>query len=165
MKEPKWVTYAKSQIGVAEIPGPRENPSILGYVRKAAKWLGIAVTSEVTPWCGTFAAACMLEAGIKPPAIAIRAKSWATWGQGLSHPCYGAVLVFNRQGGGHVGFYLGETADKVRVLGGNQGDKVSEIWMPKSALIATRWPKGGPIPLTGRVKLKQDGAPVGGSLA
>lgn len=165
MNDPKWIAYAKSQIGVAEIPGARENPSILGYVRKAAKWLGIAVTSEATPWCGTFAAACMIEAGVTPPRIAVRAKSWASFGKGLSGPVYGCVLVFDRKGGGHVGFYLGETKAHYRVLGGNQGDKVSEIWLDKAACIAHRWPDGFPIPLTGRRTLKADGAPVGGSLA
>jgi hypothetical protein len=38
---------------------------------------------------------------------------------------YEAVLVFERPGGGHVGYYFGEDATAYHVLGGNQGDAVT----------------------------------------
>ena len=99
--------------------------------------------ADSIPWCGLFVAQCMTEAGIKPPPIAVRAKAWATWGDPCP-PQRGAVLVFQRDGGGHVGFYSGETASAYRVLGGNQGDAVSEVLISKSRCIAVRWPKGLP---------------------
>jgi hypothetical protein len=61
-----------------------------------------------------------------------------------------ASLVFKREGGGHVGFYLGEDASSYQVLGGNQDDAVSVARLPKTRLIASRCPKcmpviGGPV--------------------
>jgi hypothetical protein len=56
------------------------------------------------------------------------------------------VLVFERPGGGHVGFYAGESGASYRVLGGNQGDAVSHAWIAKARCIAVRWPPGVPAP-------------------
>lgn len=154
-----WLAYARSQIGTREIPGPKHSQTVMGYVRRAAQWLGVAVKDDETPWCGTFAAACVLQAGLTPPKIAVRAKSWAAWGVALPAPVPGAVLVFERQGGGHVGFYTGETATHYRVLGGNQSNAVNEMLLAKNRCIAMRWPAGVPV-LGKRVHLAAGGAPV-----
>jgi hypothetical protein len=42
---------------------------------------------------------------------------------------------------GHVGFYVGESADACYILGGNQRDSVCHIWMPRQGLLEARWPK------------------------
>jgi hypothetical protein len=62
----------------------------------------------------------------------------------------GAVLVFKRAGGGHVGFYMGEDPDgqALQVLGGNQADQVSVTRIMRNRLFAARWPDG--LPLDGR---------------
>jgi len=52
------------------------------------------------------------------------------------------VLVFDRAGGGHVGFYVGEDLTSYDVLGGNQGDRVSIMRLEKSRCVARRWPIG-----------------------
>jgi len=57
----------------------------------------------------------------------------------------GAVLVFERPGGGHVGFYVGEDATAYHVLGGNQGDAVTIARIAKDRCIARRWPAGRPV--------------------
>lgn len=138
----KWMAAARAKLGVRETPGPANNPIIMGWAKNlGSRVLGIAYGGDQTPWCGLFVAECMREVGIKPPAIAVRAKAWATWGD----PCVpqrGAVLVFERAGGGHVGFYAGETANAYQVLGGNQGDAVSLALIAKDRCIAVRWPKG-----------------------
>lgn len=69
------------------------------------------------------------------------------WGQALrpERLAPGAVLVFGRPGGGHVGFYLGEDAADYVVLGGNQGDAVSIARLAKARCIARRWPSGEPV--------------------
>jgi uncharacterized protein (TIGR02594 family) len=76
--------------------------------------------------------------------IGVRASSWATWGSPIQADrlAPGAILVFERPGGGHVGFYVGEDATTYSVLGGNQGDKVSIARVAKSRCVARRWPKG-----------------------
>lgn len=52
------------------------------------------------------------------------------------------MLVFDRAGGGHVGFYVGEDLTSYHVLGGNQGDRVSIMRLEKSRCVARRWPTG-----------------------
>lgn len=139
---PPWIDAARAEIGLKETPGPANTPRIMAWGQKlGAKVLGIVYPNDATPWCGLFTAYCISAVGLKPPAIAIRAKSWATWGE-ASMPCEGAVLVFQRPGGGHVGFYDSENATAYRVLGGNQSDAVGYTWIAKDRCIAVRWPSG-----------------------
>lgn len=148
---------AKEQLGVAETPGPKSTPKILAWAKALGAKLGIAYTDDATPWCGLFVAMCVNATGLAPPKIAIRASSWANWGDPLPHGIEGAVLVFQRPGGGHVGFYAGETATAYRVLGGNQGDRVSYAWIAKARCIAVRWPTGAPR-TTDPIQFTQTGA-------
>ena len=47
-------------------------------------------------------------------------------GTRLDKPAYGCVVVFDRAGGGHVGFVVGKDKQgNLMVLGGNQGDAVN----------------------------------------
>jgi uncharacterized protein (TIGR02594 family) len=144
MTDPTWISVAKAYIGTAEIPGPKSNPKILQWAKRVAARLGITYADDDPPWCGLFAATCVQSAGFDPPRVAIRAKSWAAFGEPLDHPVNGAVLVFQRQGGGHVGFYAGATDTAYRVLGGNQSNKVGYAWIAKDRCIAVRWPAGAP---------------------
>ena len=47
-------------------------------------------------------------------------------------------MIFTRDGGGHVAFYVGETATQIKVLGGNQSNSVSVANYPKSRLLGFR---------------------------
>lgn len=147
MTEPVWLQYARKQIGVREIRGPKHDSRIMAMVKRTARFLGITVNDDETPWCGTFAADCVLAAGHTPPKIAVRAKSWATWGVALPtfNPPLGAVAVFERPGGGHVGFIVGETKTHFLILGGNQKDSVKVMRLEKERCIAVRWPTGVPV--------------------
>lgn len=93
---------------------------------------------------GLFVAHCIAEAGITSAPVALRASSWATWGSALraDRLAPGAVLVFQRPGGGHVGFYVGEDATTYHVLGGNQSNMVCVTRIGKDRCIARRWPIG-----------------------
>ncbi len=156
----KWFEIADSLIGTREIVGPKHNPTILAWAKKlGSKVLGIAITDDETAWCGLFVAHCMSEAGIAPAPIAVRASSWETWGSNLraDRLAPGAVLVFKRPGGGHVGFYVGEDATTYHVLGGNQSNMVNITRIAKDRCIARRWPRG--VAVTGkRVFLTASGA-------
>ncbi len=119
----KWFEIAQSLVGTRDVVGPKHNPTILSWARKlGARILGINVTDDETPWCGTFVAHCIASANLTPPPIAVRASSWADWGANIraDRLAPGAILVFQRLGGGHVGFYVGEDATTYHVLGGNQ---------------------------------------------
>jgi uncharacterized protein (TIGR02594 family) len=143
----RWMTEARTLVGTREVPGAANNPVIMSWGnRLGARVLGIAYGADSVPWCGLFAAHCVSVAGLTPPKIAIRAKAWATWGTGL--PLFGmvpagAVAVFERQGGGHVGFVDSVNVDgSLNILGGNQGDAVNVRRFTRDRLIALRWPAG-----------------------
>jgi hypothetical protein len=60
------------------------------------------------------------------------------------------VAVFGRDGGGHVGFVVGESAAHLHILGGNQSNSVSIAPIAKRRLLGLRWPRGHP---SGTIKL------------
>jgi uncharacterized protein (TIGR02594 family) len=160
--EPHHLKVARNLIGTREAPGVANSATIMGWIKKLdIKVLGIAVNADSVPWCGTFAAYCVREAGLTPPPVAVRAKSWATWEANLraEHLSPGAVLVFDREGGGHVGFYVGEDQTHYHVLGGNQSDSVNVMRILKQRCIARRWPRS--LPVVGQpVKLNPNGTAV-----
>lgn len=146
----RWMIEARALIGQKEVPGAGNNPVIMAWGnRLGARVLGIAYGADSVPWCGLFAAHCVNVAGLAPPLIAIRAKAWAGWGRALplTGPVpQGAVAVFGREGGGHVGFVESVNADgSLNILGGNQGDAVNVRKFGRDRLIALRWPAGVPI--------------------
>lgn len=163
----RWMTEAHSLIGTREVPGAANNPVIMAWGnRLGARVLGIAYAADSVPWCGLFAAHCVTQAGLKPPPISIRAKAWASWGNSLSlvatRPPIGAIAVFGRDGGGHVGFVDSVNRDgSLNILGGNQGDSVNVRRFPRARLIALRWPKGvamaQPAPWAGSAAINTTG--------
>ena len=161
---PGWVDHAFRHQGLKEAKGSANNPTILSWAKELGiKILGIVYNADATAWCGLFVAHCLKEAGIDllkmdKQTIAIRAKAWATWGV-HTPPRYGCILVFERPGGGHVGFYVGEDSKYYYVLGGNQGDMVSVMKIERSRMIATRWPRGSDM-VTKRVIVDDKGIPV-----
>jgi len=140
---PRWLRTAYSFEGLRETPGPRHNATILGWLTRLRAWW----RDDETPWCGVFVAHCMQEAGLPYPRLYMRAKAWSDYGA-LLRPdrlAPGAILVFNRAGGGHVGFYVGEDTGHYYVLGGNQSNAVNVMKLGKSRLVASRWPRGVPV--------------------
>jgi uncharacterized protein (TIGR02594 family) len=138
--EPAWVKTARALIGTREIPGPKHNNWIVkGWARLGARWFN----DDETPWCGLFVAHCVQAAGLPYPGKGLfaRARAWIDWGEPCP-PRIGAVVVFGRQGGGHVGFLVGESDANYYVLGGNQGNAVTITPIAKARAIALRWPKG-----------------------
>jgi len=51
------------------------------------------------------------------------------------------VLIFQREGGGHVGIYIAEDKDCYHVLGGNQSDAVTITRISKKRCVGIRRPK------------------------
>jgi uncharacterized protein (TIGR02594 family) len=156
-----WMPYAQSLVGIREVPGKGNNATIMGWAKKlGAKILGITYAADSVPWCGLYAAHVMDHAGIKPPPIAVRASEWGKWGRKLVNPRPGCILTFTREGGGHVGFYVGEDDTHLHVLGGNQGDAVSVTRIAKTRLSEMRWPEEIPLPPAKTVRLRPNGVPV-----
>ncbi|MBS7812335.1 TIGR02594 family protein [Roseococcus pinisoli] len=146
MSNPKWVTIALAEMGQKEIAGPASNPRILQY--HAVTTLG--AKSDEVAWCASFVSWVLKEAAL--PSVlsngrgSARAADFATYGTKLEKPVLGAIVVFSRVGGNHVGFYMGEDKGKWLILGGNQGNQVCIERYGLEKLIAIRWPAGVPLP-------------------
>ncbi len=159
--DPIWLSVARAFTGLTEHRGPGSNPVIPRWARDigAPPWYA----DDDQPWCALFANRVLAACGLPMSGEGfdlLRAKAFETWGQPMTlGPAPGAVLVFARAGGGHVGFYVGERGDAFRVLGGNQSDAVGETWIAKDRLTAMRWPAGVPVPYVQRIHLN-DHAPT-----
>ena len=137
---PDILVQAVKLYGTTEKPGPASNPAIIAWAQEVGGVVKDWYKRDSEPWCGLFMAVCAKRAGIQPPDgfDAIRAKSWAKWGSHVTVPLFGDVLIFSRDGGGHVGFYVGEDSDTYHVLGGNQSDQVKVSRILQSRLVAAR---------------------------
>jgi uncharacterized protein (TIGR02594 family) len=140
--DPKWVEKARTFIGLDEIAGSEHSPEIL-QMWKDIKRGGIK-TDEV-PWCAAFVGSMLERSGI----ISTRfegAKSYLTWGRKIGQPVYGCIVVFERDGGGHVGFVVGvDSKGNLLVLGGNQGNEVNIKAFGVDRVVGYRWPENEPI--------------------
>lgn len=156
--EPFWLSVARSFVGIKEIPGAASNPLILQWARDIK---APAYTNDDTPWCAVFLNRLMLACQLPMSGSGydlLRAKSFLSWGQPMAAPTLGAVLVFKRPEGYHVGFYVGERADVYHVLGGNQSNAVSLSWIAKDRMVGCRWPAGQLPPAPMPVLVAADGA-------
>jgi uncharacterized protein (TIGR02594 family) len=130
-----WMTIADDEIGEKEVPGLNHNPRIIEYHSETT----LRATTDEVPWCSSFVNWVMKRAGYTPTRSAA-ARSWATWGVECK-PTAGCIVVLTRNGGGHVGFYVRETARYVFLLGGNQSNAVNIAAYPKTRVIGYRMPK------------------------
>ena len=138
MREPQYLSIARSYIGTKELTGRNDSPVLLGWWQRfKAAWL------YGQPWCGLFVATCMHEAGVPYPPAFYRAKSWLDYGKDVGEPSLGCIVVFDRKGGGHVGFVVGKDhAGNLLVIGGNQKNMVRMDVFPQSRAIGYRLPYG-----------------------
>lgn len=135
---PKWLEVAEGELGVAEVPGEDNNLRVLEYHKTTA----LKATQDSVAWCSSFVNFCLLKAGIQGTHSAA-ARSWLSWGKELKEPKFGCIVVLKRGNSpsqGHVGFYVGSTTpETIRVLSGNQSDKVSIQNFKKSDVLGYRW--------------------------
>jgi uncharacterized protein (TIGR02594 family) len=154
-----WFEEAKHLVGTKEVLGKGSNPEILTW----AEDLDLQYKDDDVPWCGLFVAHCL---GLTLPEEALPgnplgARQWERFGD-ATEPRLGAVMVFWRvspaSGKGHVGFYVGEDADKTafQILGGNQSNRVCLTWVGKDRLLGARWPKGASFLTSNPVVKRRD---------
>lgn len=136
---PRHLLKAVELFGTTESIGKLNNPVIMGW----AKELGLenVYTADSIPWCGLFIATIINRAGRSVVKDPLWALNWNKFGVQVSSPMLGDILTFSRNGGGHVGIYVGEDATAFHVLGGNQGDKVSIARIAKNRLSQARRPE------------------------
>lgn len=149
-----WLEIGRGELGVAEQPGLAANPRILDYIATfpylaqhlhPAQRVPMSQTDE-TAWCACFVNWCLLRAGQRPGPDAM-AESWLRYGVSIGTPQPGAIcVIFNPRlasatsaSGWHVGFWTDAAEGGVIMLGGNQGNRVSETFMP-GVIKGLRWP-------------------------
>jgi len=146
MAEPRWLKLARADLGIREVPGVANNPVLVKRFSSIQKLIGWLFNADSIPWCGAIMAWWMSQCGIKTPIGPARALAWATWGVPLKTPVPGAVMVYQREGGGHVTLYVGESATHYFCLGGNQDDAITIASFAKTRKpVAIRWPAGEPV--------------------
>lgn len=140
-KQP-WMDVAYKYLGTTETPGAGNTEEIMKWPKVIGGDVEKEYTADSIPWCALFMAFCMAQTGIKPVDTPLWALNWAKFGKKLSAPAFGCILVFKRDGGGHVGFYVSEDSSYFHVLGGNQSDMVSITRVAKNRCVSYNWPPG-----------------------
>jgi len=137
---PKMLTEALRHYGTLEHKDSANNPSIIKWANELGKPVADVYKADSIPWCGLFMGIVAKRCGYEPPKSPLWALSWSTFGDRAECGKLGYVLVFVRNGGGHVALYVGEDAASYYTLGGNQADSVCITRMPKSRLYTIRKP-------------------------
>ena len=136
---PQILVQAITLIGTKEIVGKIHSKTIMGW----AKELGIekTYTSDEIAWCGLFVCYCAYKAGLTINMTAresLWALNWNKFGTRQKVAMLGDVLTFSRNGGGHVGIYVGEDDKCYHILGGNQSNMVNITRIEKTRLSQIR---------------------------
>lgn len=137
---PRVITEGLALHGTLEAPGVANNPVIVKWAAEVGKDIAAVYGQDSIPWCGLFAAVVCKRAGKPVIAGPLWAANWGKFGTKSPDASLGDVLVFQRPGGGHVGFYVAEDESAYHVLGGNQSDKVCITRIAKSRCVAVRRP-------------------------
>jgi uncharacterized protein (TIGR02594 family) len=133
-------------LGTIEVAGTGSSKLILGW-RDELNISPAAYPNDGVPWCGLATGICAKRAGKDITAVGnvLWAQNWAKFGVAVPRPMLGDVMVWKREGGGHVNQYVGEEIVNgvlfYHGLGGNQHDQVN-IMAKRSdvGLIAVRRP-------------------------
>lgn len=142
--EPAWLAEARRCLGTTEIPGPGNNPAIMGWARDLDQWY----PGDDVPWCGLFVGHCVSVGAPEEPQDFNRlgARQWLQFGEECG-PKLGAICVLwrthkTKSWNGHVFFVTGISENAVRGIGGNQSDSVREDWFSKGRVLGYRRPVG-----------------------
>ena len=145
-----WVEIAALELGIAEDSRQGfHTKRILEYHQATS----LKATTDEVAWCSSFVNWVMVQAGYIGTNNAL-ARSWLTWGRPLDPPRIGAITVIKKKGatgdvvtgsttGYHVAFFVASSASHVRLLGGNQSDRVrySSFALSSYGIEGYRWPK------------------------
>jgi uncharacterized protein (TIGR02594 family) len=127
--DPDWLglAFAERDAGVAEdLTMGESNPRINEYMKSA----GGSQTDEV-PWCSAFVNFCVEKSTGLQGTNNLAARSWLKWtnGKELHTATRGCIVVLKDDPrgpeAGHVGFFVEEAGSMLRLLGGNQSNKVT----------------------------------------
>ncbi len=158
---PKYYEIGLRELGTTEVAGSKHNPRIIEY----HKATGLAASEDEVPWCGSFVAWCMAQAGIGyNKTYAARARSWLDWGKEIKWKMtekhiddvpVGAVGVIPRgkagSGQGHVFMFHawvdGTDRKEFWALEGNASNRVQIGKHRTSEVLGWRWSDELPFPV------------------
>ncbi len=138
-KAPQLLIKALGLIGTKEIVGIKNSETIMKWAKELG--LGKTYVNDEIAWCGLFMAYCCRLAGLETgltPTETLWALNWNRFGTRQKTAMLGDVLTFKRNGGGHVGIYVGEDETCYHVLGGNQSNQVCITRIEKIRLSGIR---------------------------
>ena len=143
---PPWLTqaYADLHLDWREVPGKVHNPKIV----EAFELCGYGPLSDETAWCGVYAGSRLALSGYMFPHHCAWARHFtgraSEYGVRLIAPRLGCVVNVERGAKGgtsHVGFLVAWNDNFVRILGGNQGNTVSDsLVIPRDKVLSYVWP-------------------------
>ena len=134
--QPPWISEISKYMFAHEAT---ENRTLKKWLKSDGRTLG---DPSVLPWC-----ADAVETAVKLtlpnevfPKVLKENPYWAqNWAQfGIITPlAYGAIVVFTRPRGGHVGFAVAYDPENrlILVRGGNQSNMVSDTWISEKRLL------------------------------
>lgn len=154
-QKPPWIAKAESYIGTQETGTHVANDPFVSNLFDHLGLLGWAEGQNVTigagNWCAAFVGWCLAQSGY--PHLegfnGVRALRYGdSYGTqlGTERLAYGTIAVFTREGGGHVGFIVGQQGANILVLGGNQSNSVCVKAYSTSRLLETVAPPGWDVP-------------------
>jgi len=132
-------SIAKNFIGMKEVPGMKDNPFIVWCLSTC----GFPEMHDEVPWCSAFVNGIAFILGLSMRSNSAMARSWLLVGDSVELDSAGIgfdVCIFKRGTGwqGHVGFFGGIEDNKIKLLGGNQKDSVSEELFETDRLLGIR---------------------------
>jgi len=136
-----WMELARSDLGVSEVAGARDNPLIMQWYTDVGH---PEVQHDEVPNCAAFVGSKLKRAGMSYLET-LTARDYRTCGTPvMGEPQEGDIAIFWRNSPssweGHVAFVVSATAKTVKALGANQGNKVSVASFPRSQVLEFRRP-------------------------
>jgi putative chitinase len=145
-----YFELAQKDLGLSEIVGADDNPKIVAMFKDVGhSW----VDNDETAWCAAAVGSWLERSGIKSTGL-LNARSYLEWGDKveLADARPGDVVIFSRGDPngwqGHVALFVEKTSSTIKVLGGNQGNKVSFKNYAVDRLLGVRRPRTGDRPVT-----------------
>ena len=124
------------------------NPKIVNCY----KTVGFNVSGDSTPWCAAFTGYVLKSAGA-PAFKTLSSLAYSKYGESVSLSDKGKwrlndIVVFSRQGGGHVGFFRGynPSTGSVLIAGGNQSDNLTEVGFKSGGMPIVYVGRGWTVP-------------------
>ena len=126
-----WYDVAKAELGVRENSKiNKHNARIIEYHATTT----LAAKTDEIPWCSSFVNWVIIQSAYKGTNNAL-AKSWLDWGAKVITPIQGDIVILKKKKTGsdkitgsstgyHVAFFDSKSATHIRLLGGNQRDRV-----------------------------------------